>query len=91
MSRAGTTAFHKAARLSGIFGFVFLAIVVLTFVDAFTQIWVARPGYEGTPILVAFALLGAASLASFALAVIDWLTNRTLSASKPVYRVSRCV
>ena len=49
----------------GLFAFVGLAVAVL---DAFTQIWVKRPGYEGQPVIFFLALLAVCAIGSAAAA-----------------------
>jgi phosphatidylserine synthase len=75
---------HKAARASGILGFFAVAAVLLAAFDAFTQIWVTRPGYEGMPIIAALGVLAMTSLASLSLAVLIRTRFGSTSDTRPL-------
>ncbi|KGQ19276.1 hypothetical protein LF41_2922 [Lysobacter dokdonensis DS-58] len=42
------------AKIFGSLGLVCLLGLVIAFIDAFTQIWVKRPGYQGLPVFIFF-------------------------------------
>ena len=56
---------HNAASVCGVLGLVSLAVLALAGLDAFFQVWVKRPGYEGWPVIgaaIATALFTCLSL-----------------------------
>ena len=59
------SALYNAASIFGALGLVSVFVFLLAVFDAFLQIWVTRPGYEGMPVvysLWAVALFSSASL-----------------------------
>jgi len=60
---------RKAAFVSGSLGTISAFGTVLAVLDAFTQIWVKRIGYEGQPVFVMFYATMAVSICSLCLAV----------------------
>jgi len=63
------TRMRKAAFVSGAVGIVSAFGLALAVVDAVTQIWVKRIGYEGQPVLVMFYTTIAVSICSLCLAM----------------------
>ena len=74
------TRLHRAAGLSGIFGMASALGLVVAFVDAFTQIWVKRPGYEGLPVIVFFVTTVALTIASLGLGIAVAVRDRRAGA-----------
>ena len=59
---------HNMATIFGGLGlFAFIGLLI-AFADAFTQIWVKRPGYDGQPVFWFFYATIAATLGSLATA-----------------------
>ena len=58
-----TKLYNAATLLGGVGLFAFLGLAV-AFLDAFMQIWVRRPGYEGQPVIFFLVLWGASSIGS---------------------------
>jgi hypothetical protein len=58
---------RKAAFVSGSLGIISAFGMVLAVLDAFTQIWVKRIGYEGQPVFVMFYGTVAVSICSLCL------------------------
>jgi hypothetical protein len=60
---------HNMATIVGGLGlFVFIGLLI-AFADAFTQVWVKRPGYEGQPVIWFFYATIATTLGSLATTV----------------------
>lgn len=63
VSRLGGSQLHKAARTSGIIGFISLALIAIVVFFAFTQVW---GGSDGSSFAVSFGLM---VLIGFSLAI----------------------
>ena len=78
-SRRGATKAHRFARVAGLAGLVSFVLLLAAFLDLFSQIWVARPGYSGWPVGISAGLAVTSSIASIAALV--WLSGRSSRAT----------
>jgi len=68
---------YNAASIFGALGLVSVFIFLLAVFDAFLQIWVTRPGYEGMPVVYSLWAVALFSSASLAVAlVLAWQARR---------------
>lgn len=69
-SRTGESSLHRAARIVGVAGLASLFVLVVAFAHAFTQIWVAEPGYKGLPLVLSVSAAVLLSISSVVLLII---------------------
>lgn len=68
-STLGSSSVFVVAKYAGNCGVLMVCAVLITVFDAFTQIWVARPGYDGLPVFYSLLGLGIATSISGATAI----------------------
>ena len=71
------TILHNAASVFGTLGLVSVVIFLIASFDAFLQIWVTRPGYEGMPVIFSFWLVVLFSSISLVVVIaVAWQSRR---------------
>ena len=70
----GQTHFHRAACVLGSLGLLLIVALVVAAIDGFSQVWVARSGYEGKPVIYSFWSLMACTVLSSSVAI--YISNR---------------
>jgi len=70
------TRLHRATGWSGLLGIGSTIALFVAVVDAFTQIWVRRPEYEGLPVIILSVTTLAVTLASLVLSIIVVVKDR---------------